>query len=326
MRRRGLEPPPGYPGPGPQPGASTNSAIGAGRRSIDARRGLLRRRSGRSRPPGRPRSRAAGTPAVRSCWGAVKIWSGGPCSRITPSDMKQTRSAIWRAKPISCVERIIVIPDCRQLADDGEHLADQLRVERAGDLVEQHQLRLHRQRAHDRGALLLAARQPVRVLAGLVAEPEAVEQLARALLARRPRSASAPCAAPASRSPARSCAGTGCRPGRRSRSRGGSRSMSTFGRRDLLAGEHDPAVGDRLDQVRALQQRRLAAARRPDQADDLVRLRPRDRRRAGPRPRRRSCAPPRAASSGSVALILPTLACASGRARSASPWRVRAGS
>src|SRR3954464_6650915 len=31
MRRRGLEPPPGYPGPGPQPGASTNSAIGAGR-------------------------------------------------------------------------------------------------------------------------------------------------------------------------------------------------------------------------------------------------------------------------------------------------------
>ena len=30
MRRRGLEPPPSYPGPGPQPGASTNSAIGAG--------------------------------------------------------------------------------------------------------------------------------------------------------------------------------------------------------------------------------------------------------------------------------------------------------
>src|SRR3954469_2846768 len=29
VRRRGLEPPPGYPGPGPQPGASTNSAIGA---------------------------------------------------------------------------------------------------------------------------------------------------------------------------------------------------------------------------------------------------------------------------------------------------------
>ena len=34
MRRRGLEPPPGYPGPGPQPGASTNSAIGARARGV----------------------------------------------------------------------------------------------------------------------------------------------------------------------------------------------------------------------------------------------------------------------------------------------------
>jgi hypothetical protein len=34
MRRRGLEPPPGYPGPGPQPGASTNSAIGAGAAAV----------------------------------------------------------------------------------------------------------------------------------------------------------------------------------------------------------------------------------------------------------------------------------------------------
>ena len=73
------------------------------------------------------------------------------------------------------------MPDSRELADDGEHLADQLRVERARDLVEQHQLRLHRQRARDRGALLLAAREAVGVLARLVAEPEAVEQLARAL-------------------------------------------------------------------------------------------------------------------------------------------------
>src|SRR6476619_2281789 len=40
MRRRGLEPPPGYPGPGPQPGASTNSDIGArATASIDRPRG-----------------------------------------------------------------------------------------------------------------------------------------------------------------------------------------------------------------------------------------------------------------------------------------------
>ena len=38
MRRRGLEPPPGYPGPGPQPGASTNSAIGARATASIARR------------------------------------------------------------------------------------------------------------------------------------------------------------------------------------------------------------------------------------------------------------------------------------------------
>ena len=38
-----------------------------------------------------------------------------------------------------------------------QHFAGELRVERGGDLVEQHHLRLHRQRAGDRGALLLAA-------------------------------------------------------------------------------------------------------------------------------------------------------------------------
>src|SRR3954463_9537304 len=40
MRRRGLEPPPGYPGPGPQPGASTNSAIGAREGEYSPGRGL----------------------------------------------------------------------------------------------------------------------------------------------------------------------------------------------------------------------------------------------------------------------------------------------
>ena len=43
-----------------------------------------------------------------------------------------------------------------------EHLRDELRVEGARHLVEQHQARLHRERAHDRDALLLAAGEPVR--------------------------------------------------------------------------------------------------------------------------------------------------------------------
>ena len=69
-----------------------------------------------------------------------------------------------RAKPISWVAITIVMPASAELADHVQHLADQLRVERAGHLVEQHQPRLHRQRAHDRDPLLLAAGQPVGVL------------------------------------------------------------------------------------------------------------------------------------------------------------------
>src|SRR5262245_3766930 len=53
-------------------------------------------------------------------------------------------------------------PAGRELADHLEHLGDELRIERARDLVEQHQLGLHSERADDRGALLLSAREPVR--------------------------------------------------------------------------------------------------------------------------------------------------------------------
>ena len=55
-----------------------------------------------------------------------------------------------------------------EFADHVEDLGDQHGVERARDLVEQHDVGLHRQRAHDRDALLLSAREPVRVLLGLV--------------------------------------------------------------------------------------------------------------------------------------------------------------
>ena len=46
-----------------------------------------------------------------------------------------------------------------------EHLVDHLGVERRGRLVEQHDLRRQAQRARDRHALLLAARQLQRILA-----------------------------------------------------------------------------------------------------------------------------------------------------------------
>ena len=71
--------------------------------------------------------------------------------------MKTTVSATVLAKPISWVTQIIVMPACGQLDHDVEHLLDHLRIKRRGRLVEQHDLRLHAQRAGDGDALLLAA-------------------------------------------------------------------------------------------------------------------------------------------------------------------------
>ena len=60
------------------------------------------------------------------------------------------------------------MPSSARSAHDVEDVADQLRVERRGRLVEEHQLRLHRQRAGDGHALLLAAGELRGVVAGLV--------------------------------------------------------------------------------------------------------------------------------------------------------------
>ena len=61
-------------------------------------------------------------------------------------------------------------------ADDVEHLADELGVERRRRLVEEQHLRRERERPGDRDALLLAARELPRVVVGLVGEPDAGEQ------------------------------------------------------------------------------------------------------------------------------------------------------
>ena len=68
-------------------------------------------------------------------------------------------------------------PLLRQLAHHVEHVLDQLRVEGAGDLVEEHQLRIHGQRPGDRDALLLTAGKPGRILVDLVGQPDPLEQL-----------------------------------------------------------------------------------------------------------------------------------------------------
>ena len=50
---------------------------------------------------------------IRGWSGALKIWAGGPSSRILPSSMKITRSAAERAKRISWLTTTMVMPDSR---------------------------------------------------------------------------------------------------------------------------------------------------------------------------------------------------------------------
>ena len=66
---------------------------------------------------------------------------------------------------------------CGQLADDVQDLGHELRVERAGDLVEEQDVRLHGQRPDDRHPLLLSAGQPVGQLVALVGQAEPGKQL-----------------------------------------------------------------------------------------------------------------------------------------------------
>ena len=70
------------------------------------------------------------------------------------------------------------MPSSASVRTSAEHLPDELRVERARDLVEEHEARVHRERAGDRHALLLATGEPVGVLVRLVLEPDEREQLA----------------------------------------------------------------------------------------------------------------------------------------------------
>ena len=74
------------------------------------------------------------------------------------------------------------MPEVGQLAHDVEDLVDHLRVERGGGLVEEHDLGLHRERPGDRDALLLAAGELRRVLARLLGDAHALEQLHGQLL------------------------------------------------------------------------------------------------------------------------------------------------
>ena len=146
---------------------------------------------------------------VRSSRGAPKSCSGGPFLE-DPARVEEADAVGDVAGEAHLVRRDQHRHAARrELADHVEHLGDELGVERARDLVEEEKLRLHRERARDRDALLLAAREPVGVLVPLVREPEALEQPRRPPRPPPSATARAPCAARASRSRAPSCAGRG---------------------------------------------------------------------------------------------------------------------
>ena len=96
--------------------------------------------------------------------------------------MNTTVSATSRAKPVSWVTTIIVVPALGERLHHVEHLVDEFGVERARRFVEQHHLGLHGERPGDRDALLLTARQAARVVVGAVGESDLGEELARQLL------------------------------------------------------------------------------------------------------------------------------------------------
>ncbi len=77
--------------------------------------------------------------------------------------MKTTRSHTSRAKRISCVTISSVIPSAASPRMTLEHLVDEFRIQRRGDLVAQQRGGLHRQRPGNRHALLLPARELIRV-------------------------------------------------------------------------------------------------------------------------------------------------------------------
>ena len=83
-----------------------------------------------------------------------------------------------RANCISCVTTIMVMPSSAKLAHDAQDFVAQLRVQRAGRLVEKHHFRFHGQGAGDGDALLLAAGKLGRIGSGFVAQADFGQQSA----------------------------------------------------------------------------------------------------------------------------------------------------
>jgi hypothetical protein len=153
--------------------------------------------------------------------------------------------------------------------DDVQDLADELGVQRAGDLVQEEKIGIHREGPDDRDALLLAAGEAVRVFVGPVPQPEPGEELpglpfgitaARAEpLLRAQRDV------PQHRHVREQVEGLEDDPHPPPHA-----VLIDTGRGDVRAPHQDAAAVDRFEEVDAPQEGRLPRARRPDQARHLV--------------------------------------------------------
>ena len=94
---------------------------------------------------------------ARSLRGLPKKSAVGASSTISPLSMNTTRWATLRAKPISCVTTIMVMPSLASATMTSSTSLNHFRIERRGRLVEQHGDRVHGERTSDGDALLLAA-------------------------------------------------------------------------------------------------------------------------------------------------------------------------
>ena len=156
------------------PGHPGRHGRGAGRQRGRAAR-LPRRDLGARVAADPSRGACAGSAATSSFWGCVE----DPLGRALLDDATcvEEDHAVGRlAREAHLVRhddhgRALV----GQVLHHPEDLADELRVEGAGRLVEQQHPRLHGQRAGDGDPLLLAAREPRRVLVPLVEQVHLVE-------------------------------------------------------------------------------------------------------------------------------------------------------
>ncbi len=193
-------------------------------------RGCSAGRAGRPRGPrgddGTACRRSRGTPQrvprVYGCFGSWNTLSAGPSSTILPAYMIASRSETSTSTDRSWVMKSMERPrSCCSDFRSSQDLRLHHHVERRGGLVGDHQRRVACERHRDHHALLLAARELVRIVVDPAGRDHLLEQRARADAGLLPvRLARGPSSPPRSdRRPAAPGSRSAWHPGRRSRRR-----------------------------------------------------------------------------------------------------------